>query len=199
MLFFLSLSACSHDEAMPTLESLHPNDVVLAFGDSLTVGKGATPDKSYPAQLQKLIKRRVIRAGVPGEVSVEGLARLPKELSRHRPALLIICHGGNDALRRQSPQQTYNNIKQMVQIARKQGVSVVLLGVPTFSLMLSAPKPASLYDQLAAKLKLPYERHALSELFYDNRYKSDSIHLNAAGYKKLAEAVAKLLKKTGAI
>src|SRR5918995_5522262 len=106
---------------------LPPDAVVLAFGDSLTFGTGASEPESYPAQLEALIGRRVVRAGVPGEVSAQALARLPGELDEHAPRLLLLCIGGNDFLRRLGNQQAERNVRDMVKLARSRGVAGMLI------------------------------------------------------------------------
>ena len=174
-----------------------PGDaVVLAFGDSLTFGTGATPDKSYPAALERKIGRKVIAAGIPGEVSAAGLARLPEVLDEVKPKLLILCHGGNDMLRKLGIKQAGDNIRAMVSMARSRGMEVVLLGVPSPGLLLST---ADLYDDIAKEMKLAYEGKAITKILSDGALKADTIHPNAEGYQRLADAIAELLKKSGAI
>ena len=92
--------------------------------------------------------------------------------------------------------QAANNIRAMVRLARAQGAEVVLIGVPKPGLL---PSPAAFYADIAKELRLPYEETALKKILTDNALKSDLVHPNAAGYARLAQAVAALLKKTGAV
>lgn len=187
------LAACSSPAKLPHLAN---DAVIVAFGDSLTFGTGVEPAQSYPAILEKMIGQRVVNAGVSGEVTIDGLSRLPEILEREKPALLLLCHGGNDQLRRLNQQQTANNIREMIRLAQKRGVAVVLIAVPAPGLALSPP---SLYREIAKELSLPIEEEILSTVLADSSLKSDYIHPNAAGYRCLAESIVNLLKKSGAI
>ena len=193
LLLLLALTACG---GPPKLPRLAPNAVVLAFGDSLTFGTGANPHEGYPVRLEALIDRKVVASGVPGEVSAEGLARLPSALDEAKPQLLILCHGGNDLLRKLDEAQAANNLRAMIRLARAKGAEVVLVGVPKPGLL---PSPAGFYEDVAREFRLPYEGAALRKILTDNALKSDLVHPNAAGYARLAEAVAALLKKAGAV
>jgi len=187
------LIACSSGAKSPRLAK---DAVILAFGDSLTFGTGATPTESYPAILERLVGRRVVNSGVPGEVTSEGLSRLPEVLEREKPALLILCHGGNDLLRRLDQKQTASNLRAMIRLARARGVAVVIIAVPTPGIALSPPP---FYRETAAEMKIPLEENALTMVLSDGALKSDYIHPNAAGYRRLAESIAALLKKSGAV
>lgn len=193
ILSLLLLAACGSGAKLPRL----PADAkVLAFGDSLTFGTGAPSGQSYPAILRELIGREVINAGIPGEVSAEGLERLPGILDEVQPKLLILCHGGNDFLRNLGEQQVADNLRAMVRMARERGIAVVLIAVPKFGLLLS---PSEIYGRIAEEFGIPYEPGTLSRIIRDNALKADAVHPNGEGYKMLAEAVAGVLKEAGAI
>jgi lysophospholipase L1-like esterase len=188
------LAACSGGQ--PKLARLAPDAVVLAFGDSLTFGQGANPGEGYPARLEALIGRRVVSSGIVGETSAEGLARLPAALDDAKPQLVILCEGGNDFLRKLGEAQAADNLRAMVRLAKSRGAQVVLIAVPKPGLL---PSPADFYAAVAKEFGVPHEEAALRKILTDNALKSDLVHPNAAGYAKLAEAIAALLKKTGAV
>jgi lysophospholipase L1-like esterase len=193
LLLCVSFVACSRT---PELQPLSADAVILAFGDSLTYGTGAAKGEDYPSSLEQLTDHRVINAGIPGEVSGAGLKRLPALLRQHRPALVILCHGGNDILRRQDLQLTRENIQRMIDLVRASGAEVVLVGVPQFGLFLST---APFYTDLAERNGIPIDASALSDILKNPSLKSDQIHPNAAGYRRLAERLAELLAASGAV
>jgi acyl-CoA thioesterase-1 len=189
----LVLAACGD---APRLAPLAPDAVVLAFGDSITYGTGAAEHESYPAQLEKLIGRRVVRAGVPGEVTAQALARLPEALEEHQPRLLVLCIGGNDFLRNRGMAQAAANVQTMVALARQRGIDVVLIGTPERSITVTPP---AFYGEIADQIGIPYEGKVIGEILRDSTLKSDQIHPNARGYRLIAERVAALLKDAGAL
>lgn len=180
----------------PTLPKLSPHDVILAFGDSLTHGTGASEATAYPAVLATLSGHTVINAGVPGDTTTTGLQRLPAVLDEYKPRLVLLCLGGNDMLRKQPEATTENNLRLLVQTIRSSGASVVLIAVPEPKLFGGAP---DFYARVAKDMKLPLEEQAFNDVLKDNRLKSDPIHANAAGYRVVAERLDAFLKEAGAL
>jgi lysophospholipase L1-like esterase len=193
-LLIAALLGCG--ERVPRIPAVAPNEVIVAFGDSLTYGTGAAESESYPAVLAQLIGRRVVRAGVPGEVTAQGLARIEQVIEAHRPALMIVCLGGNDMLRKVDETQVKNNLGGIIRAIQSRGIAVVLVGVPKPALITSAP---AFYGELANEFGIPYEGKVVTDVMYQLELKADPIHPNAKGYRRMAEAIAELLKKAGAI
>jgi lysophospholipase L1-like esterase len=191
----LLLTAC--EKPAPIFKKLSADAVILAFGDSLTYGSGASQNADYPAILSTLSSHKIINAGVPGEISRNGLNRLPDLLDEYQPELLILIHGGNDMLRRIPHQQTSDNLKQMINEAKVRDISVILLGVPKFNLFLLSS--AAFYQQVADEQKVPIDLETLPKILSTNSLKSDTIHPNNEGYRLMAENIYRLLVDSGAL
>jgi acyl-CoA thioesterase I len=188
------VSACGG--STPKVARLDRGAVVLAFGDSLTFGTGAAKDESYPAILARDTGLQVVNAGVPGEVSADGLARLPEALDESQPKLLILCHGGNDFLQKLDEGAAAGNVRAMVQLAKSRGIPVLLLATPKPGIPPSVPK---FYGEIAAEARIPLEGDILKSVLLDSSLKSDMVHPNGKGYGVIAAAVEKVLRKSGAL
>ncbi len=193
MALFLSVVGCTGKSRIAPLAG---DAMILCFGDSLTYGTGSEPGKSYPDELARLLGRPVANGGIPGETSGEALKRLPGELERVQPRLLILCSGANDILRHLDLNQAAVNLREMVLLAKGRGIDVVLIAVPRWGLGLS---PARFYGEVAAECGVPVEETILKKVLGRRELKSDEVHPNAAGYRKIAEAVAALITRSGGL
>lgn len=187
----VALTACG-DKALAPL----PEDAsILAFGDSLTVGKGTSINQSYPAVLATLSGREVFNRGISGETTAEGLKRLPAVLDETQPDLLLLMHGGNDILRNLSKTQAKANLQSMIDLAKGRSIPVVLVGIPEKTLFSSS---APLYQELAKENNLVFEDDIISGLLKKPSMKSDSVHFNSAGYSAIANELYSVLESNGA-
>jgi acyl-CoA thioesterase I len=194
IVFLVLLNACGSDA--PSISKLSNDAVILAFGDSLTHGNGAKEAESYPAVLQTLTGHKVINAGISGEESEPGLKRLPGALEQHKPQLLILCHGGNDLLRKKNIKKMESNIRNMIQLAKDKNIPVVMLGVPKPGLFLSS---FEVYKTIADTTGVVFIEDVIPEVLGDNALKSDTVHPNKEGYRVMAESIYSVLKESGAI
>ena len=197
--FFLSIiiliiSGCG--EKTSFLSPLSNNSVILAFGDSLTYGYNVSKTESYPVVLETLTGLKVINAGVSGEVSKQGLKRLPEVLDDHNPQLMILCHGGNDLLRKMDMKDMESNLSSMIQLSLDRGIPVILLGIPKPGLFLSS---FDIYEKIATSMGIIFIEDLIPDILGDKLLKSDSIHPNKEGYYFMAEEIYKILMDNGAI
>jgi lysophospholipase L1-like esterase len=186
------LSGCSE----PKLEPIKYGGSILAFGDSLTVGVGTAQANSYPAVLSELSGFNVINAGISGETTASGLQRLPNELDRTSPDLLILIEGGNDILQNKSEPAIKSNLKKMIELAQSRGIPVVLIGVPKKHLFSDS---APFYQALAEDYQLVFDGTLIASLLRSPSLKSDHVHFNTQGYRKMAESIYELLSDNGAL
>ena len=190
---FCLLVLCAGCGGHSKIRKLSASSSIVAFGDSLTSGTGASLEESYPTVLAGMIGCRVVNAGVAGEDSSAGLHRLPSVLKKERPDLVILCMGGNDMLGGQDTSVTIANLKAMISMVKDTGADVVLIGVPKPALFL---KPAPFYQEIAAQQDIPFNVEAVSKILSTPGLTSDPVHPNANGYKRLAEAIKALITKS---
>lgn len=191
--FMLSATGCGQDMQLPRLTQ---DATILAFGDSLTYGTGAEQQASYPTILAQITGRNVVNAGKPGQTSEQGWARYTTSLEKTRPDLVILCMGGNDFLQKLPEAKTRANLSAMIEETQARHIPIILVAVPPPRIMLSAHP---MYRELAAQYNIPLEDDIIADVLSEKNLKADLAHPNAAGYRLIAEAIADLLKKTGAI
>lgn len=109
-------------------------DTVLVVGDSLSAEYGLKRGSGWVSLLEKQIAQekksaRVVNASISGDTTSGGRSRLPSLLAQHKPGVVVIELGGNDALRGLPLDMTENNLTAMTQAAKKAGAKVLLVGM----------------------------------------------------------------------
>jgi len=175
------LLACSKD--VPNLDS--PGKTIVCLGDSITAGVGSGPGEAWPELLAARWGTEVINAGVSGDTSAQGLARLDDVLAED-PWMVIVELGGNDILRQVPPEQTERSLRQILDRLLSSRVVPVLVAV-------DAPLGASykeIYGRLGDEYHVPVVDDAIGKVLRDRDLKSDTVHPNAAGQKVIAGEIA---------
>lgn len=161
----------------------------VAFGDSLTEGYGANEGGDYPGQLAKRLRVKIRNLGVPGNTTADGLARLDQALQL-QPRVVLLCLGGNDALRSVPVEQTFANLGAMIDRCHQGGSFVVLLGVRSVGL---SDKNAKRFEQLAKSKRVLLVPNILDGVLFTPSLMADQIHPNDKGYARIAERLEETL------
>lgn len=177
-----TLLACSNEQK---LASIPPDSTVLILGDSLSYGTGATKGEDYPTLLAQSTGWRIINAGVPGDTTEQGLARLSNLLVEHQPSLLVVELGGNDFLKKVPITETENNLKAIIEHAKHNQIKTLLIAIPDYQPVKAAFAGLSdhkLYEKLSQETDTPLIEDIFSEVLSNNALKADYVHPNAQGY-----------------
>ena len=188
-LLLVTLAGCARDKK--TAQPVPPGSTVLALGDSLTFGTGASAETSYPTVLAGLTGWNVVNAGVPGDTSAQALARLPALLAERQPKLVIVSIGGNDFLRKLPESDTRAHVHAICKQSLDAGAQVLLVAVPraTVAAALGQMTDHALYAEVAKDLKIPLQREAWGEVLAQPDLRADAVHANARGYAQFARSV----------
>lgn len=172
--------------------------VILVFGDSISAGYGLERvDQGWVALLQTRLKAQeygyqVVNASVSGETTAGGLARLPRALALHHPAIVILELGGNDGLRALPIAQMRANLARMADLSVAAGARVLLLGMrmpPNYGPQFTEQFRLC-YSDLARDRKLPLVPFLLKDIALEpTLMQADGIHPNVTGQPKLLDNV----------
>ncbi len=168
---------------------------ILFFGDSLVEGVGATAGHDLPSLLSKALGEPVLNYGVSGDTTRQGLDRISQARSEN-PRLVLILLGGNDFLQKVPREETFANLKQIIEQFQSDGAAVVLIGVRSGIISGGADEQ---YAALAEETEALYIEDIFQGVFGDPALMSDTLHPNDRGYEKMAHrilsAVTPLLKQ----
>jgi acyl-CoA thioesterase I len=198
LLLIITLVACS--KTAEKYAAIPQGATVMILGDSLSYGTGASAGEDYPSLLAKLTGWNMVNAGVPGDTSAGGLARLPGLLRQHQPKLLIVELGGNDFLHNVPQTTTIANLKAILTHAKALNVPVILVAIPEVSAFRAAMgnlQDHALYEMLAQETNTPLINDVFSEVLSDKDLKADQIHANAKGYVVVSELLYGKLAEFG--
>ena len=175
---------------------------IVVVGDSLSSGYGITAEQSWVAMLEDRLRSegygyQVVNASIAGDTSAGGLARLPRLLEVHDPALVILELGGNDGLRGQPVATLRDNLARMIEQSRQSGAEVVLAGIqipPNYGATYTGAL-AAVYPELAERFDVALIEFLLADVALNRELmQPDGIHPNAAGQKIVFDNVWRVLK-----
>lgn len=175
---------------------------LLVLGDSISAGYGLTSGEGWVALLQARLKTqgygyRVVNASVSGETTTGGLARLPRALAVHRPAIVVIELGGNDGLRGLPLETSRANLEKMVRLSKDAGAQVLLLGMkipPNYG-----PRYARGFEQMfreiATRQRLAFEPFFLERIALEpGMLQADGLHPTAKAQPVMLETLWPVLR-----
>lgn len=166
--------------------------VVAFLGDSLTAGYGLSVSEAYPALLERMLGITAINAGVSGNVTADGLARLDRDALAHRPRVVVVALGINDQLRRLPAQQSLKNLEEICRRVRQSGARLLLAHV---SPPIGQDSLLSGVRALARQYQAELVDNLLRGIITAPDLRLDMVHPNARGHQKMAERLRPALER----
>jgi acyl-CoA thioesterase-1 len=175
---------------------------ILVFGDSLSAAYGIDAKRGWVALLAERLQRErldysVVNASISGETTAGGVSRLPRALSRHKPAVVILALGANDGLRGLPVPEMKKNLAAMIRMSQTAGAKVLLVGMrvpPNYGPEYTQDFAAA-FAELARARKTARAPFLLEGVAEDLRFfQPDRIHPTESAQPLLLENVWKALK-----
>jgi acyl-CoA thioesterase-1 len=164
---------------------------IIAFGDSLVAGRGAREGQDFVSILSARLGVPIVNAGRSGDTTGAAVARLDRDVLARDPRVVVVLLGGNDYLRRVPADDTFANLKEIVDRIRARGAAVVVVGV---AVGLMSDPYRERYEALARQTAAGLVPDILSGIIGHPDLMSDSIHPNHRGYEKVADRIEPVLR-----
>ena len=174
--------------------------VILVFGDSLTAGMGLPAKAAFPAQLEARLNgqglsTRVINAGISGDTTAGGLARIDRALAE-KPDIVLLELGANDALRGIQPALVRANLDRMITKIQQSGATLILAGMRAPTNWGEEYRRAfdRIYPELASAHGVPLYPFFLEGIAMDPHLNQpDGLHPNEHGVAALIDRIAPIV------
>jgi lysophospholipase L1-like esterase len=166
-------------------------DQVIAFGDSLVRGVGASPGQDLVSVLSRRLRVPIINAGRSGETTASALTRLDGAVLSRRPRVVLVVLGGNDLLRRFPHEETVENLETIVTRIRDRGAAVVLA---TVEIGFLSGGDGDAYEALADRTAAALVPDILGGILGRRDLMADGIHPNDRGYALMADRIEPALR-----
>jgi lysophospholipase L1-like esterase len=163
---------------------------VVVLGDSITEGLGATPGKGYVSLLREHTGVKIRNSGVRSDTTLDALLRFEEDVLDHDPDIVVIALGGNDFLRRYPEEDTFGNLRTMIEILQEEEVVVLLVGIPGGMFV---DTYAEYFDLLVEETGVAFVPNVLEGVIGKWKYMKDPIHPNDLGHQIIFERVSPAL------
>jgi len=170
---------------------------ILVMGDSLSAGYGIKVQAGWVSLLSQRLSQQgydyhIVNASVSGETSSGAKNRFPSLLNSHKPAIVILEIGANDGLRGLPTAQMHDNLASMIEVAKQQRASVVLVGIqmpPNYGEAYTESFK-TVYSQLANSTHVRFVPFFLKDVaLKEALMQADNIHPNEQGQPYLLETI----------
>lgn len=196
--FCVCASACAQKPPATRLLNAQNPTPILVFGDSLSAGFNIPVEQKWSQHLESRLRaegvlrpdQHIANASVSGETTSGGLRRLPDELAKSQPVVVILQLGANDALRRQSLSTMKSNLEQMISLARQNNATVILVGVKPMGLLslVNSARFTDVYAQVAQEQSVIFVPNLFDDLS-SSQLQDDHLHPTAQAQPHMAETL----------
>ncbi len=165
---------------------------IIAFGNSLVEGIGASQGNDFVSILSRQLGLDIINAGRSGDTTISAFRRIEQDVLSKEPRVVMVLLGGNDALRRISVEETFQNLGTMIDKIHEKGAGVLLIGIRGGIFSGEYKKE---FRKLAREKEVSYVSDVLDGIFGHPKLMFDPIHPNDTGYALMAGRIEPVLRK----